>query len=305
MKVSVVILNWNGKDDTLECLKSLGCLTDLKDELEIIVVDNASSDGSVEAISKKFPHVTILENKENLGFSEGNNVGIRHALRNGADYILLLNNDTVVDQGIVQELIAASKKHNDNAVIGAKIYFFPGREFHKSRYKKEQLGKVFWYAGGLIDWDNVLPTHRGVDEVDTGQYEKMQETDYISGCTLFAPRCVFEKLKGFDKKYFAYYEDVDFSVRSKQTRFKLVYAPKAIVWHKNAGSSGGSGSSTHQYYMIRNQLIFGLQYAPLRAKLALIKQSIVILTKGNKWERWGVVDYFMRRLGKSKRSLLY
>ncbi len=303
MKIAAIILNWNGGRDTLECLASLAKIKLAKTHtIQVIVVDNASTDDSIATIKKKFPKTFIIENSHNIGFSGGNNAGIRYALQENFDYILLLNNDTIIDADCIEQLVVYSKSYDNKGIFGPKIYFYPGCEFHKKRYTTAQRGKVIWYAGGRLDWDNVLPTHRGVDEIDTGQFASESETDFISGCALFAHRSIFEDVGMLDERYFVYYEDIDWSVRAKKLGYQLIFAPHAMVWHKNAGSSG-SGSPTHQYYMIRNQLLFGMRHVGIRAKLALIRQSIVILLKGNKWERWGVLDFFSGRLGKTERKV--
>lgn len=305
-KVSIVILNWNGTKDTIECLKSIRQLLTTNYQLLTIVVDNGSKDrfeidapGGPSFASLRFKNeVRIIRNKENLGFAEGNNVGIKDVLKDGADYVMLLNNDTLVDKNLIDESLIVFKKNVKVGVVAPKIYFAPGFEFHKERYKKEDLGKVFWYAGGIMNWENVLGSHRGVDEVDNGQYEKTEETDYASGCCMMVKREVFEKVGLFDSKYFLYYEDNDFCQRVKGKGYGVMYAPRAILWHKNAGSAGGSGSTLQDYYITRNRLLFGMRYAPLKSKLALIKESIKLLINGRSWQKKGVLDFYLGRLGK-------
>lgn len=248
-KIAVIILNFNGKKDTLDCLKTIENLQFANCKLQIIVVDNASTNGSVKAIREKFSQVKLIQNKENLGFAEGNNVGIRYALKNKVDYCLILNNDTLVDKDLLLQLIScinAGKANKKIGIVAPKIYFAPGYEFHRDRYQESERGKVIWYAGGKIDWDNVLICHRGVDEVDKGQYDKKRETDFATGCCMLVKRKVFEKIGLFDKKYFLYWEDVDFCLRAEKAGFKIYFAPQAIIWHKNAGSSA-SGSLLHLY----------------------------------------------------------
>jgi len=160
------------------------------------------------------------------------------------------------------------------------------------------LGKVFWYAGGEMDWKNVIGHHRGVDEVDHGQYDDISETGYVSGCCMLLTKKLLEKVGGFDKKYFLYYEDNDLSQRSKRKGFKILYAPKAVIWHKNAGSAGGSGSPLQDYYITRNRMLFGMRYAPLRSKVALVRESIRLLLSGRKWQKAGIADFYKRRFGK-------
>lgn len=298
-KVSLIILNYNGNTDTLECLRSLENLSLPSNiKLEIIVVDNASSQNPNKIIRSQFRNVVVIENKINLGFSGGNNVGISYALDNGADYILIINNDTIVDKYFLDELLKVIKNREDVGIVVPKIYFAPGFEFHKNKYKRDDLGKVFWYAGGIMDFKNVIGSHRGVDEVDDGQYDKTQESDFASGCCMMIKREVFEKIGLLDDKYFLYYEDNDFSIRAKKEGFKIVYSPKAVIWHKNAGSAGGSGSSLQDYYITRNRMLFGFKYASIRVKFALFKESLNLLLTGRRWQKKAVIDFYLQRFGK-------
>ena len=149
-----------------------------------------------------------------------------------------------------------------------------------------------------MDWKNVVGSHRGVDEVDHGQYEKCESTDFVSGCCLMVRREVLEKVGFFDPKYYLYYEDNDFCQRAKKAGFKIIYEPKAYLWHKNAGSAGGSGSHLQDYYTTRNRLLFGIKYAPVKSKLALIKEGTKLLIKGRKWQKRGVMDFYLNNFGK-------
>lgn len=304
MKIFVIILNFNGKEFILSCLDSVKNLKTDDSLLKIVVVDNASADGSAELVEKRYKDlpagkagIKILRNKDNLGFAEGNNVGIRYALENGADYILVLNPDTIVDKNLIVQLIKVAEPDPGIGILGLKIYFASGFEFHKERYKPQERGKVIWYAGGIIDWENVLASHRGVDEVDKGHYEKQTETDFVSGCAMFVKRKVFDKIGLFDPKYFLYYEDNDFCQRAQKAGFKVVYVPQVKLWHLNAGSSA-SGGPLQEYYITRNRLLFGLRYAPWRSKLALFKESLRLLISGRKWQKIGARDFYLRRFGK-------
>jgi len=297
-KIFVIILNWNRAQDTIACLKSVGQLRVVGYELNIIVVDNASTDDSVKAVRKlHVPGLWIIENKKNLGFAEGNNVGIRYALEKGADYILVLNNDTLVEKNLVGELLKAAKKSNNFGAASPKIYFAKGFEFHKKRYSASELGKVIWYAGGDIDWENLYGTAHGVDEVDKGQFEKEGKTDFATGTCMFLKASALKKVGFFDKNYFMYLEDTDLSVRLKKKGFEVLFVPKAILWHKVAQSSG-IGSSLNDYFITRNRLVFGMRYASLRTKIALIKESVKLLVSGRTWQRFGVRDFYLRKLGK-------
>jgi GT2 family glycosyltransferase len=296
-KVFVVILNYKGHKDTEDLLESLKMINKKSFYLNVVLVDNFPQD-PIKLDEKKYKELNlkIIYNKVNLGFSGGNNVGIKYSLENGADYILILNNDTYVDKNFIEELLESFSNELVGVVV-PKIYFAKGFEFH-DRYKKEDLGKVIWYAGGGIDWKNVLGFHRGVDEVDEGQYDLTEETELASGCCLMLKKEILEKVKGYNEDYFLYYEDADLSMRIKKLGSKIIYNPNAIIWHKNAQSSGGSGSNLQDYYISRNRMLFGLKYASLRAKIALIRESLRILVGGRKWQKIGIKDYYFNKLGK-------
>lgn len=293
--ISVSIIDFNGRENTIDCLKSISESSKDDFELNAVVINNFPQKKlDLPAFSNL--KIKIIENEKNLGFAGGQNVGIKYALANGADYILVLNNDTVIDKNLVSELIKAA--NSGIGIIAPKIYFAKGFEYHKDRYKKEDLGKVFWFAGGKMDWNNVIGHHRGVDDVDHGQYDKEEEIDFASGCAMLVGREVFEKAGLFDGKYFLYYEDNDLCQRVRKTGFKIMYSPKAFMWHKNAGSVGGSGSSLQDYYITRNRMLFGMKYAPLRSKLSLIRESLNLLLSGRPWQKKGIGDFYLGRLGK-------
>lgn len=290
-KIAIVILHFGSKENTLECLESISNLE------TTIVVDN----GSAERF--KTGKLKVIKNEKNLGFAGGNNVGIKYALVDGADYILILNNDTLVDKNLILELLKMADSDPKIGIVVPKIYFAPGFEFHKDRYQEENLGKVIWYAGGIMDWENIIGHHRGVDEVDHHQYDKVEETEIATGCCMLLKKDVFEKVGLFDEKYFLYYEDADLSLRAIKAGFRIVYAPKAILWHKNAGSAEGSGSKLQDYYISRNRLLFGMRWAPFRSKLALLKESIGLFINGRPWQRRGALDFYLGRFGKGSYSI--
>jgi GT2 family glycosyltransferase len=298
-KIFIIILNWNHPEDTLECIKSIESVSIKDYELYVEIIDNGSSDESVkhfkEYRSDKFK-IEIIENNKNLGFAGGNNVGINNAINNNADFLFILNNDTVVDINIINELLIASKKYPEVGIFSPKIYFTKGYEFHK-KYKREELGRVIWSAGGSIDWDNVYATNSGVDAVDNGQFNKDKEIDFATGAALFIRSEVINKIGNFDERYFMYFEDVDLCKRYKRDGGLIMFINKAVLWHKVAQSSG-IGSELNDYFITRNRLLFGNMYAPFRAKLALYKESVKFLLNGRKWQKKGVMDYYLANFGK-------
>lgn len=292
LKIAIIVLNYNGRKDTLECVQSLAKVKKDYFQVEIIVVDNGSGDDSAKALSK-LDNIDLILNDQNLGYSGGNNVGIKKALSKNANFIFILNNDTLVDKNILVNLVHGASFGD---IISPKIYFAGGFEFHKERYGNKDQGKVIWYAGGKIDWPNIIGRHLGVDEVDKGQFGKRREIDLATGAALFIKRQVFEKIGFFDEKYFLYLEDMDFCVRAKKAGFKIIFEPGAIVWHKNASSSGGSGSPLQDYYITRNRLLFALRHAPLKTKFALLRH--ILSQARDPIKRKALIDFLTLNLGK-------
>ncbi len=294
--IAAIIVNWNGKQDTANCLDSLkkvrippGCA------FLPIVVDNGSSDDSVSTIRNKYPEALLVETGENLGFTGGNNRGIEAAIQKGAFYIWLINNDTVVDPHV---LSAISKLDSQEiGAVGSKIYFAPNHEYHHDRYLPKERGKVFWYAGGRIDWANMYASHRGVDEVDHGQYDSVTDTDFITGCSFFVRADTLATVGKLDDAFYLYYEDLDLSIRIKRNGLRTVYDPSSVVWHVNAGSSGKPGNPLQRYYQTRNRMIVGMRYAPFRTKVALIREALSLLSR-SEVERKAILDWLFHKWNK-------
>ncbi len=299
-KVAIVTVNYNGKKNTLEFLESLKKLTRLPDgqaydfgQLTIIVVDNASTDGSVGAFKTQYPKVEILQNGSNKGFAGGYNRGIEYACLWGADYILIINNDTLIkDRNLVQELIKTAESDSKIGLVSPKIYFEKGYEFHKDKYSLTDLGRVIWFAGGRFDWNNIGSVHRGIDEVDLGQYDGMEEQDIISGACVLIKKEVIEKIGGFDEKYFLYFEDSDLVKRAHQHGFKTYYNGKVSIYHK-VSQSTGIGSKITDYYHTRNRLIFGMKYSKFRTKFALLREAFWLFLFGRSSQRKGILDFYL------------
>ncbi len=299
VKIFILVLNFNGSDSTIELFSSLKKLKIPKGAIiENIIVDNGSEEKHVEKIKSFLPKVILLETHKNLGFAGGNNFGIKYAIEKGADFIVVLNNDTRVGSNLVKNLYETFKTDEKIAGVLPKIYFEKGYEFHKKRYKDTDLGKVIWYAGGVMDWDNLIGHNRGVDEVDKGQYNKQEEIELATGCCFMLKAAVIKEVGMFNDKYFLYYEDADLTERIKNAGYKIIYEPSAFMWHKNAESSGGSGSLLQDYYITRNRMLFGMTYAPLRTKIALLRESLRTILHGREWQKMGIRDFYLRKFGK-------
>jgi GT2 family glycosyltransferase len=298
--VSIIILTTNALEMTKEQLLDLSKVDIGSIDAECLVVDNGSKDGTEETIKNyKLPNMKykFIQSGANLGFAGGNNVGIRDALRRGYKYILLMNNDLILPKDIVKKLVDFMEDNPDAGLASPKMYFAKGYEFHKNRYKKSELGNVFWYAGGILDKDNVYSTHRGVDEVDNSQYDKTEETDFANGACVIIRRDVFKKIGLLDAGFFLYWEDADFSVRAKRAGFKVIYYPKTCMWHKVSASTGGSGSPTNDYFLTRNRFYFAMRYSSLRTKFAVLRDTVRLIFAGRTWQKWGAIDALLGRHG--------
>ena len=298
MKLAVILLNYNTSKDTVVCLKSLATAKIPGGmAVTVYVVDNGSSQ-PLPDVSQLFPHIVRLDSKINLGFSGGNNLGLTAALKDGATHILLLNNDTYVDQSFFTSIYQSVIIQPQIGIVSGKIYFAPGFEFHAKRYSKKDLGKVIWYAGGSYDWANALGSHAHVDEVDSQKLSSAQPTDFATGCCLLFRAEVASQIGLLNPDYFLYLEDLEFCQRARLRGWKIYFDPSIVLWHKVSRSAGGSGSKLNDYFITRNRLLFGLTYAPLRTKLALIRESVKMLMTGTPPQRLAVLDFYSHKLGK-------
>ncbi len=295
MKIAFITVNFHSDDDTLEVVAQLEKNVLPKGtELVIYVVDNDRSE-SLKKVLKKYPRVQYLESPGNVGFAAGNNIGMKQALSDIADIVVLINNDTVVPPDLVKNISSSPVTDPSVGVVGGLIYFAKGFEF-KNNYNKKDLGKVIWYAGGKHDWNNIYASHVGVDEVDKGQFNKVTETDFVTGCLFIARRDVLEKVGLFDERYCLYYEDSDLCQRIKQAGYKLVIDSQIKIWHKVAQSSG-IGSPLNDYFLTRNRLLFGTTYASFRTKFALVREAIKKLFIGTPAQKIAVRDFFIGNFG--------
>lgn len=299
-KIFIVTLTFNTAQETNQWLDSFTKLSLPNDTtIEYVIVDNGSTNTYVlEAKYRNRENIRLIRSHENTGFTGGNNIGIQFALDLGATHIMIVNNDTTADKDLLENLLTVLESDEKIGAVVPKIYFAKGREYHKDRYSQKELGKVFWYAGGSIDWANVQGVHRGLDEVDHEQYEKGEKVTFGTGCCMLIKRKVLEKTGVFDNKYFLYFEDLDLSVRMQKAGFQIYYVPQALIWHSNASSSGGAGANLHDYFLTRNRMLFGMRYAPLRAKIALTKESFRLLASGRPMQKRAIQDYYVRNFGK-------
>lgn len=240
-EVVIIILNWNGIPDTLDCLASLQHVT--YPSYELVVVDNGSVDGSVSAIRAAFPDVKIIETGQNLGFAGGNNVGLEYARQAGAEYALLLNNDTEVDAKFLDDLVRAAESNPDAGIAGPSIYYY-------------SAPRTFWSAGGRIDWMRGVTEMIGDNETDENQYGcEPRPVDFVTGCALLVRMSAVKQAGMLDARFFMYYEETEWCVRVSQHGYRILYVPEAKVWHK-ISQQAREASPRVVYYMTRNRLLF-------------------------------------------------
>lgn len=236
-KVSIVLLNLNGYNDSRDCLQSLEQLD--YENFEVIMVDNGSSDHSATRLAQEFPDVTLLRSQQNLGFTGGNNLGMEMALRHDAAYVLLLNNDTVVEPAFLTFLVKVGETDPKIGIIGPKIYYASDP-------------KRIWYAGGRVKYGACH--HRGIGELDNdGEFSHVEDTGFISGCALLVKSIVLREVGLLDDKLFVYHEDTDFCMRARKAGYRCVFVPDALIWHKISRTCGHESAFT-LYLSTRNQL---------------------------------------------------
>jgi hypothetical protein len=262
MKLAIITVNYNNYPDTQQLTE---CINQEKNQLYKIFV----ADLSDKKISVSYPQTEVID-LPNKGYAFGVNAGLKKALEQGFTQFVVVNNDIRTAPSFIERVLFSLEKH-PQAIVGGKIYYEKNYEYHRHRYQGNQLGKIIWYAGGEVDWNHALTHHLGVDEVDTGQFDQVEPTQFVTGCLMAFDKRVVDQVGFWDEGYFLYYEDADYCQRAKAKKIKLVYDPSIVIWHKNAQSTGGAGSKLHQRYQKMNRLKFGLKYAPLKTKLHLIK----------------------------------
>lgn len=281
--VSIIILNWNGWEDTLECLDSLYDIN--YSNYEVIIVDNGSEDNSINKIKnyctkndlnlidinyfqenfhfqsgfKKFNETIIdmylIKNDKNYGFAEGNNIGIRFILQNiNSDYVLLLNNDTVVDQEFLSLLVDATENNKNIGITGPTVIFYDNNRIQSS--------------GAMINWKKGISISLRENESPDFLDDKIITVDYVSGCAFLVKSKIFTEVGLLDPQYFLYWEEADFCVRAQKKGYSIINVPKSKVWHKVSSSTGNKG--IYHYYMKRNMFWFIKCHATIKQRISFI-----------------------------------
>jgi GT2 family glycosyltransferase len=266
--VLVIVLCHNGVELTMACLGSLRRQT--YGGARVLVVDNASRDGTPQAVRERFPEVVVIEAGANLGFAAGNNLGLRYACAEGYTYALLLNNDTEVAADLVERLVAACEANPRVGVAGPRICYY------------DRPGTI-WSAGGAIDWGRGTTAMLGLDMPDGPPFDQPAEVAFVTGCALLVRREVLEQVGLIDERFGMYYEEAEWCVRIGRAGWRIIYAPEGRLLHKIRPELQ-SLSPRVLYYMTRNRLLFlRLTGAPARAWLhAAVGQDL------RTWCSWGL-----------------
>jgi GT2 family glycosyltransferase len=293
--VSIAVVNWNGLSDTLDCVRS--CLKMEGPPFEIVVVDNGSSDGSAAALTAALgsnPAITLLLSKQNLGYAGANNLAITRALAAGTDFVWLLNNDTIVNPNTLQALVDGAATHPRAGILGSKILYF-------------DRPNTIWFAGGCIQkHGHHYCVHRGCKEIDRGQYDQIEEVDYVTGCSLLVRAATLREIHLMPEGYFMYWEDADWCTRAWLAGWSCLYIPQSTLLHKVNSSTNGQ-PDTRMRYEIRNRLRYLWHFdkpGAIEALLCLPVASLQLIQRGNhkaaKIPLAGGLDFLLGRSGKLK-----
>ncbi len=292
-RVVAIVLNWNGWRDTTECVRSLARLEGIT--CEVLIVDNGSTDDSVEQLRQECPGVRLLETHQNLGFAGGINRGVTVALSEGADFVWLLNNDLTVAPESLSALVSAMQRQPDVGLACPKI-------LHAAR------PDAIWFAGGTYLTPQGYVVHHGEGERDSGQHDHALDLEFACGCSILARRKAVEEIGLIPEEYFLYWEDVAWSAMARAAGWRITLVPESRVWH-NVGASLPAHSRPLQRlrerYEMRNRIMFHRRHCPERLWGILWRSAanIAMMAKSRTWigcaiaHGRGMADALLRRTG--------
>ena len=242
MTVAVVILNWNGGAEILACLESVFAST--HKSVQIVIVDNGSVDGSSDAIRLRFPQTHFITNLSNLGFAKGSNQGMKWALDREIQHVLLLNGDARLHPDAISELLAVAVQGNDSVVACPRMYL--GSSANQV--------KRLWFTYGTVKLWAGLFQNPAFNQIDSPRWSLPMDMQYASGCCMLIPAKILQHVGMLDESFFAYCEDIDFSLRIRHAGFSLRYVPTALLWHGSEGQTDRTRTARYRYLSTRNNL---------------------------------------------------
>ncbi len=280
-KVTALVLNWNGLEDTLACVDSLARLD--YGNLRVIVIDNGSKFSPAKEVSSRHAWVRIIENERNLGYAGGNNVGMRAALDEGAEFIWVLNNDVVVEPDSLDHLVAAAQRHERAGAVGGKVF------------RGDEPARL-WMTWGRVTWLQSLIALEGRNRLDDGRYDVERAVDWLPGCSILFRANALKEVGLFDEDYFAYHEDVEWAARARGYGWQCWFSGASRIHHSAHGSSGGEQTYVgfRKYLSARNSILYARSYARFHQKLLMYAAIVITLP-----------FQFLRRLASGEQEGIY
>lgn len=298
-EIHLIILNWNGFQDTFECLTSVQKMRN--ENIKITVVDNGSTEDDYNKLFSHFPDINLIRSDKNLGFSGGNNLGIKYALDNNSDFILLLNNDTIVEPDFLEPLLKIFEDEENVGIVSPQINYYnePKKIWSEGGYISKIRGSGFAYS----------------DKIKCDSKIEYGKKDFVSGCCMLIKKDVFQKIGLFDENYFLYLEDADLCVRTTKSGFNIFISNKSRIYHKVSKSTTNKFSELPLYYVTRNRLFFIKKNYPKFTLLTLsylfftmIIKSFFWIINGSKSNVQVVIksfsDFFKNKMGKTDHNKL-
>lgn len=300
--LAIILVNWNRSDDTLNCLESIAASTYL--DYTVIVVDNGSRADQILKLRRCKSKFVLIETGENLGYTGGNNTGIRHALVGKASYVLLLNNDTFIAPDALEKIMQVADVDKQIGILSPKILFHPQRH-------------LIWSAGTDFDHRYLMGFLSGYKTEDKGQFDRQRDVDYVTGCAMLIQSKVITEVGMLCDDYFAVCEDLDYCLRVRNAGYRIKYEPSARVWHIESASSGGHEAPQYVYYQTRNYFLFHHHWAKGIGQLTRsngyhlaysLKRGLSFILRG-KWRSllgilYGISDAIRGRLGRRDYAIL-
>lgn len=279
----IILLNYNSAEDTIECINSI-IEKEIKIEYTIVVVDNYSTDDSTSKL-RNIENIVLIESDKNEGFASGNNLGIKYAMNNGAKYILLLNNDTIIEENAISNQLKAFEHDKEIGIMGSRIMYYYNRD-------------LINYCGGNINWFRGNTKHCRLKEKFNESIPKVEYTEFITGCSMLIKREVIEKVGYLPEEYFMYYEDLDYCIQTKDKGYKLAVATDSVIYHKVSASSGGDTSPFSIKWMTRNRIFFINKYKSRTKGILTISffyltrliKLVLYYIKGEKQKAKAIID---------------
>jgi GT2 family glycosyltransferase len=262
MEVFAVIVNRNGGEDNITCLRSL--IQQGLGAENIVFVDNASTDASLEKVTESFDGLVSLRNPDNTGYGHGNNQGIELALERGAGYVLLVNNDLELPRYTLRRLLQAFDDDPSLGVAGPRIAYMD---------RKDRI----WAAGGELNYHQNLTTLIGHRQLDDDRWGTTRSVDFVPGCAMLVRRSVFERIGNLEASFFAYHEDVDFCIRARNAGFGVACVGETVAYHAPHTATGGGYNPRRKYMMAVNAVWFLKRHGTLRGWMSFLLYDVLTL----------------------------